>query len=101
MGKLGHRRNKVEPLFWDFALFWLTPDPARRPGITPPLYTKHVLIWSELVQFSAKTRFPLFFSSLGILFIYGLHKLVHLRCVFPDLRSSDADSDLGWMRVLM
>ena len=26
-----------------------TPDHARRPGITPPPYTKHVLIWSYTV----------------------------------------------------
>ena len=43
-----------------------THDPVRRPGITPPLYTKHVLIWSQFVQFSCC---PLPFSYLCI-FIY-------------------------------
>ena len=35
-----------------------TPDPARRPGITPPQYTKHALIWSLWVQFWTKTYRP-------------------------------------------
>ena len=43
-----------------------THDPVRLPGITPPLYTKHVLIWSQFVQFSCC---PLPFSYLCI-FIY-------------------------------
>ena len=47
MGKVDRLRNKVEPfaaLIW--ALYsYLTPEPARRPGITPPPYTKHVYIW--------------------------------------------------------
>ena len=48
--KVHRLRNKVEPfaaLLWALGELYLpTPDPARRPGITPPLYTKHVLIWS-------------------------------------------------------
>ena len=80
MGKVDRLYNRVEPfaaLFW--ALGIVLANPARWPGITPPPYTKHVLIWSgclysggELVQFSANTRWPvatcLFLSSM--LFIY-------------------------------
>ena len=41
---------RVEPFavqFWALGIVYLpAPEPARRPGITPPPYTKHVLIWS-------------------------------------------------------
>ena len=61
MGTVNRLRNRIEP-------FAALP----RPCITPPPYTKHVLIWSgclygggELVQFSSKTRVtPLFLSSM-------------------------------------
>ena len=49
MGKVDRLGNKVEPfsaLFWALSIVLAKPDPARRPGITPPPYTKHVLIWS-------------------------------------------------------
>ena len=60
------------------ALYSSTPDPVRRPGITPPPYTKHVLIWSQLVQLSMKTRChpPPPFSYLGMLFIYAWYSPV-------------------------
>ena len=76
MGKVDRLRNKVEPFAALFALSALclpTSDPACRPGITPPPYTQHVLIWSYLVQFSKETLPP--FSYLGILFIYGCKTL--------------------------
>ena len=62
--------NLLLPCFGLSALYLATSDPARRrPGITPPPYTKHVLSWSELVQFSKKTRcpFPLFVSRYVII----------------------------------
>ena len=76
MGKVDHLHNRVEPFaaqFWDLGIVLAnTSDPARRPSITPPPYTKHVLIWSLLsVQFSTKTRYHPPFSYLGMLFIYG------------------------------
>ena len=50
MGKVNGLHNKVKPfavLFWALGIVYLpTPDPAHRPGITPPPYTKLVLIWS-------------------------------------------------------
>ena len=51
MGKVDRLRNRVKPvaaLFWAFSIVQYLPtsDPVRRPGITPPPYTKHVLIWS-------------------------------------------------------
>ena len=68
MGKVDRLHNKVEPFA---ALFWacLTPDPARRPGITQQPYTKHLLIC-----FNSQGRHvaPAPFSYLGILFIYAL-----------------------------
>ena len=38
----------IAVLFWILGniLYLPTPDPARRPGITPPLYSQHFLIWS-------------------------------------------------------
>ena len=48
-----------------------TTVPSRQPGITPPPYTKHVIMLSLLVQFSTKKMlWPLPFSYLGTLFIY-------------------------------
>ena len=74
MGKVNPLCNRIEPvaaLFWFLAMYLPTPDPARRPGITPPRYTKHVLIWSgclyvgeELFQFPEKMRWPAPFSYL-------------------------------------
>ena len=67
MNKIDRLLNRVEPFA---ALFWslgkapyragrhATPDPDRQPGITPTPYKKHVLIWSQLVQLSTKTRRP-------------------------------------------
>ena len=51
MGKVDRPRNRVEPfaaLFWALGIvpYSPKPDPARRPIITPLLYTKHVFIWS-------------------------------------------------------
>ena len=51
MGKVECLCNRVEPsaaLIWalGIVLYLPTPDTARRPGITPPPYTKKVLIWS-------------------------------------------------------
>ena len=48
MGKVGRLRNKVEhfaALFWAFGGVLSTPDPARRPGLTPPPYTKHIFFY--------------------------------------------------------
>ena len=48
MGKVGRLRNKVEhfaALFWAFGEVLSTPDPARRPGLTPPPYTKHIFFY--------------------------------------------------------
>ena len=45
--------------------------PVRRTGITPPPYTKHVLIWSELVQFSMNTCCPPLFLSRYVIFLWG------------------------------
>ena len=79
MGKVDRLRNKAEPFAAFFALTALylpTSDPACRPGITPPPYTKHVLKWSYLVQFSKRTLPPPpSLSYLGILFIYGCKAL--------------------------
>ena len=54
-----------------YSIYLPTPDPARQPGIPPPPYTKHVLIWpcclyggGELVQFSTKPLCPPSFSYL-------------------------------------
>ena len=48
MGKVDHLCNRVEPfaaLFWALGIVRTnTHDPVRRPGITAPPYTKHVLI---------------------------------------------------------
>ena len=53
-----------------------TSDHARRSGITPPPYTKYVLIWSyylygggELVQFSTKTRWLPPYLAICMLFL--------------------------------
>ena len=53
MVKVNRRRNRVEPfaaLFFAHGIihtvYLQTPDPACRPGITAPAYTKHVLRWS-------------------------------------------------------
>ena len=64
MGKVDPLSNIYEPfavLFWalDIVLYLPTSDPARQPGITPTPYTIHVLIWSQLIQFSRKKRRPL------------------------------------------
>ena len=61
MGKKDRLHNRVEPfaaLFWALGIvqYLPTPDPPRRPCVTAPLYTKHGLIRSLLVQFSTKTR---------------------------------------------
>ena len=64
MGKedrLGYRVEPFAALFWALGIvlyIYPTPDPVRRPGITPPPYTKD-LLWSYmLVQFSTKTVWP-------------------------------------------
>ena len=48
MGKVDRLRDRVEPFdarFWALGNVYLTtPDTARWPAITPPMYTKHVLI---------------------------------------------------------
>ena len=49
MGNVDRLRNKVKPftaLFWTLGivLYLSTPDPARRPGITLPPYTNHVML---------------------------------------------------------
>ena len=77
MGIVDCLPNKVEPLavlFWALGIvhctvYLPTPDPARRPGITPLPYTKHALIWSyclygegEVITFSTKTPCPPPFS---------------------------------------
>ena len=41
--------NLLLPCYVLSALYLQTTDPARRPVITSPLYTKHALIWSHLV----------------------------------------------------
>ena len=47
MGKVDRLRNRVEPFAaLPCSQHLLVPDPARRPGIALPPYTKHVLIWS-------------------------------------------------------
>ena len=81
MGKVDPLSNIYEPfavLFWalDIVLYLPTSDPARQPGITPTPYTIHVLIWSQLIQFSRKTPRPLPpFLSIGLLLIYSADKL--------------------------
>ena len=42
--------NLLLPCFGLQVLYWQTPDPGRRPGITPLPYTNQVLIWAQLVQ---------------------------------------------------
>ena len=74
MEKVDRLRIRIEPfgaLCWALGNVLTKPGPAHRPGITPPPYTRHVLIWSgcmygggELIQFSAKTRWPPAFSYL-------------------------------------
>ena len=56
-------RNKVEPFAVVFGLAVLllpTPDPAHRPGITPPPYRQHDHLRTGMVQFSTKTCCPPF-----------------------------------------
>ena len=84
MGKVDRLRNIIE-LFCCLVLcsrhctlynvqlyntYLLTPGPARWPGINAPPYTKHFLIWSQVVQFSAQTRRPPLFISRYIYIIY-------------------------------
>ena len=51
MGKGDRLHNRVDlfaALFWALVIVQYLPtpdDPACRPGFTPPLCTKHVLIW--------------------------------------------------------
>ena len=80
MGNVDRLRNKVKPftaLFWTLGivLYLSTPDPARRPGITLPPYTKHVTHAACTVVeswFNSQPRrvAPSPFSNLDMLFIY-------------------------------
>ena len=48
MGKVNRLCNKIEPfaaLLGALGNVLANPDPARRTGITPLPYTKHVLVW--------------------------------------------------------
>ena len=78
MGKMDRLPNRVETFA---AQFWalsnvlaipITPDPASRPGITPPPYTKHVLfkVFVGSILNKDAPDYPLFLSSM--LLIYGL-----------------------------
>ena len=65
--------NLLQPCFGLSALYEYlpTPDPARRPGITPLPYTKHVLrCYSWFNSQRRRVAPPL--SYLGMLFMYGL-----------------------------
>ena len=66
--------NLLLPCFGLSATYLPTPDPARRPGITPTPYTKHVLLslWLKLVQSQRKRVAPPPFSNLSILLDYGV-----------------------------
>ena len=52
MGKVGRLCITVElnlllPFIYGLLASYLpTPDPARRLGITPPAYTKRILVWA-------------------------------------------------------
>ena len=70
MGKVDGLRNRVEPIA---ALFWAllpTPDPVCRPGIIPPPYTMHVLMYMIIVgsMLDRDTLPTPTFSYLGVLF---------------------------------
>ena len=72
MGKVDRLRNRVESfaaLFWLSALYLPTPDPARRPGITAPPFTKYVLIWSFGAILNEDALLPPPLSYLGVYFI--------------------------------
>ena len=69
MGKVDRLRKHV--LGCLSALYLPTPDPVPPTSSTPPPYTKHVLILYGHSWFLTKTRWPLPFSYLGMLFIYG------------------------------
>ena len=76
MGKVDRLRREMNlllPCFGLPAMYLPTPDPTRRPGITPPLNTKHVLIYGE-GWFNSQWRRagPSPFSYLGMLFIYAM-----------------------------
>ena len=71
MGKVDRLHNKVEPfgaLFWvlGIVLYLRTPDPARRPGITPPPYRQHYHIKAGLVQKRRHVAPPPFLSRFVI-----------------------------------
>ena len=54
MGKVDLLLNRVEPFAALFSALGIvhcvqylpTPDPARQPGIAPPLYSQHFLIFA-------------------------------------------------------
>ena len=75
MGKVDRLHNRLDSfaaLLWALGIVLAKHlTHACRPSITPPPYTKHVLIWSKLVQFSTKTLPPLIPSTVGI-FKYAL-----------------------------
>ena len=76
MGKVDRLRNIVEP-FAGIILGLPTPDPARRTGITPLPYTKHVLMYMVTIVGSILNENalppPPPFSYLGMFFIYFLY----------------------------
>ena len=81
MGNVDCLRNKVEPftaLFWTLGivLYLSTPDPARRPGITLPPYTNHVMLpvrwWRVGSILNQDALLPSTFPIYSrIIFIYG------------------------------
>ena len=72
MGKVDRLRNRFEPfaaLFLALGIVLANGGPCPPPGITAPPYTKHVFIWSWLLQFSTKTRWsPSLFLSRYIMY---------------------------------
>ena len=70
MGKVDRLRNRVEPfaaLFW--ALGTVLANPARRPGITPPPYTKHMVTVGSILN-EEMCPFPLFLSRY-VIYLWG------------------------------
>ena len=80
MKKVNRLRNRIEPfaaLFWALGNVLAKPDPAYRPGITPPPYTRHVLI----LALNEDDRLPPFsylvcYLSMGLQYTIYIHVLL-------------------------
>ena len=74
MGKVFRLTNQLNLLLPSFGLSVIvianTSGPARRAGITPSPYTKHVLIWSTKLYLYVIYQDQSYFSYGTFLFIY-------------------------------